>query len=113
MLMKSSGPRANFAKPCWMKPYPTISPSGIAYHDAGTGSGEVDRRKRFIEQHSLSNPDLDCHTSQSPEPDDDPSLLDRTMDQSDWQSPLSRVHHEERSMRCSSDQQLIERRCTW
>src|SRR5262245_54946561 len=31
-----------------MKPNPTISRSGIAYHDAGTGSGEVDRRKRFI-----------------------------------------------------------------
>jgi hypothetical protein len=31
-----------------MKPNPTISRSGIAYHDAGTGSGEVDRRKRFM-----------------------------------------------------------------
>jgi len=30
---------------------------------------------------------------------DDPSLLDRTMDQSDWQSPLTRFHHEKRSMR--------------
>jgi hypothetical protein len=31
-----------------MNPNPTINRSGIAYHDAGTGSGEVDRRKRFI-----------------------------------------------------------------
>jgi putative SOS response-associated peptidase YedK len=30
---------------------------------------------------------------------DDPSLLDRTVDPSDWQSPLARVHHEKRSMR--------------
>lgn len=30
---------------------------------------------------------------------DDPSLLDRTMGQSDWQSPLTRFHHEKRSMR--------------
>ena len=30
---------------------------------------------------------------------DDPSLLDRTMDQSDWQSPLTTIPGEKRSMR--------------
>jgi hypothetical protein len=30
---------------------------------------------------------------------DDPSLLDRTMDQTDWQSPLSTIPDEKRSMR--------------
>ena len=30
---------------------------------------------------------------------DDPSLLDRTMDQSDWQSPLTTIPDEKRSMR--------------
>jgi hypothetical protein len=46
-----------------MKPNPTISRSGIAYQDAGTGSGEVNRRRRFIEEHSHFKFGLGAHGS--------------------------------------------------
>jgi len=48
LAVKSSGPRASFAYRCCKKPNPMISRSGSAYQLAGTGSGEIERRSRFM-----------------------------------------------------------------
>src|SRR6516162_9695274 len=43
-LIKPSGPRASFAWPCCMKPNPTMSSGGMAYHAAGIRKGEIARK---------------------------------------------------------------------